>query len=368
MKIERKPVLFFLKLPPPVTGATTINSLLLQNPLLENILFKIILSQHYKSTNRGISRPSLKHLGLILYYHLCLLKIIALQKFQFVYFQISPLRMAFLRDSLYVLLLKVCGKKMIFHMHGIGINSAMQTSRLLSALYKFIFKNSYLITLSKNVSYDYEALSPKKLFVLNNGITDQIKQYTFRPKSSSCSLLYFGYVDSSKGVIVLLDALQQLNYLNLDYTLDIYGVCKNISEKELYIHISSRNLLQNVFYHGEIFGDDKYEIYKKADLFVYPTMNDFFPLVILEAMQASLPIIATTTGSIPEILDYGNAGILVDPNNPDAISVNIRKLVQDYDLRIHYAKNARNRFEQYYTEAMFHKNSYDIFCEILNAN
>ena len=71
-----------------------------------------------------------------------------------------------------------------------------------------------------------------------------------------------------------------------------------------------------------------------ADLFVQPSLSEGLPLALLEAMQASLPIVATDVGEVPVALGFGEAGLLVPPGSPGALAAAIDSLLND-PLRAH---------------------------------
>lgn len=75
------------------------------------------------------------------------------------------------------------------------------------------------------------------------------------------------------------------------------------------------------------------ELMAAADLFVLPSVNEPFGLVLLEAMAAKLPIIATASGGVPEIITHKENGWLVKPAQPLALAEAIRRLKTDAHLR-----------------------------------
>ena len=74
------------------------------------------------------------------------------------------------------------------------------------------------------------------------------------------------------------------------------------------------------------------------------------PFVLLEAMQAGLPIVATNVGGIPEAL--GDAGLLVEPENPAALAQALDKIVLDNSLAEQLSKKAYERSKLFTEEKM----------------
>lgn len=69
------------------------------------------------------------------------------------------------------------------------------------------------------------------------------------------------------------------------------------------------------------------------DVFILPSVKEGFPWVVLEAMAAKVPVVATAVGAVPEIIDNGKNGFMVDPARPAQITAQVRKLLEDDRLR-----------------------------------
>src|SRR5918994_812365 len=83
------------------------------------------------------------------------------------------------------------------------------------------------------------------------------------------------------------------------------------------------------------------ERYRQADLFTLPSAAEAFGNVFAEALASGLPIVGSTVGGIPELVEPGVNGILVTPGDPVALSRAIHYLAEDADLR--ESMGARNR-------------------------
>jgi glycosyltransferase involved in cell wall biosynthesis len=82
--------------------------------------------------------------------------------------------------------------------------------------------------------------------------------------------------------------------------------------------------------------------YKSATLFVFPTKDDCLGVVILEALHCGLPVIATSVGGVPDMIEDGFNGILVEADNPRELANAISLLLNDEALRRKLAANARS--------------------------
>ena len=78
---------------------------------------------------------------------------------------------------------------------------------------------------------------------------------------------------------------------------------------------------------GAKFHDEVLALYKDADVFVMSSVAEGMPIVLMEAMQAGVPVISTAISGIPELLDHGNAGVLVPTHDADAIADAMRDMI-----------------------------------------
>lgn len=85
------------------------------------------------------------------------------------------------------------------------------------------------------------------------------------------------------------------------------------------------------------------ELFRQADLFVFPTHADCLPLAVMEAMAASLPVITTGVGALPEAVVAGETGLIVPQEDPQALRNAIMLLAADPALRIQLGCRARER-------------------------
>lgn len=110
-------------------------------------------------------------------------------------------------------------------------------------------------------------------------------------------------------------------------------------------------------YYGRKYGDDKMVFWQDADLFVFPThySNECFPLVNLEAMSYKLPVVSTNVGGIPDEVENGRNGLIVDPNNPSSLASAICHLLNDTTLRQKMGNESYQRFKNMFTENIFEK-------------
>ena len=101
----------------------------------------------------------------------------------------------------------------------------------------------------------------------------------------------------------------------------------------------NENIKNHIIFLSWIKENEKVKLYNSVDILLLPSYNEGLPYVILEAMAARLPIIASTVGGIPEIIEDGYNGFLVDPNDPILLARRIEELITDEHLRSEFVRN-----------------------------
>ena len=124
------------------------------------------------------------------------------------------------------------------------------------------------------------------------------------------------------------------------------GGVGDIDKQQFECKLQELQLEDCVHYVGEKFGNEKGDFFSAADIFVHPTLNDCFPLVLLEAMQYSLPVISTYEGGIPDIVDDTLTGFLIPKNDIQALVGKLELLIENADLRLQMGRVARQKFER----------------------
>lgn len=87
---------------------------------------------------------------------------------------------------------------------------------------------------------------------------------------------------------------------------------------------------------------------EKATLLVLPTREDNCPMVVLEAMAAGLPVIASRVGGLPDLIVEGQTGMMFDPTNPASIRSTTERMMADPTLRSHIRQVAREQARKHF--------------------
>lgn len=137
-----------------------------------------------------------------------------------------------------------------------------------------------------------------------------------------------------KGYDILLSAWKQLNTKNNIHLILIGGG----SEKKCYLEMIQQYNIQNVELYEFMPKERIFEYYKASDIFVLPTREDVWGLVINEAMACGLPIITTNRCIAGQEMLSGKNGAIYDFDNINELSMVLDKYIEDRELRINQGK------------------------------
>ena len=146
-------------------------------------------------------------------------------------------------------------------------------------------------------------------------------------------------LDARKGLPYLIQAMAQLcsDFPNARLLIGGDGEDRSALEQEA----RSLGLTARVEFVGAV--SESAHFYHQLDLFVLPSLDEAFGLVLLEAMAAGLPVVGTRVGGIPEILEDGSQGLLVAPADSHALAGAIRALWSDPLRRRRMGEAARQQ-------------------------
>jgi len=184
----------------------------------------------------------------------------------------------------------------------------------------------------KRVLMEKAGINCNKIVVIPNGIDiEKIKQY----KTKIGSFLHRGIVVGSignlrkaKGYDVLVEAASIVCKKRKDIKFIILG--KGPLEHYLKKKIKQLHIDDSVEFYG--FVDNVYNYILHFDIVIIPSLWEGFPVVALESMACGKPIVATTAGDMPEIIQDGINGLIVEPGNAKAMADALIKLVDNPNL------------------------------------
>lgn len=198
----------------------------------------------------------------------------------------------------------------------------------LSPLTRFLWTRAAKVTaLSNNLRELAQASVPGiPIEVIGNGVEASVFPARPAPRfRKNLRLVCVCRLERRKGLTYLIEAMRELSKDNV--TLDIVG--KGQREVQLRKLIERYSLENAVRLIGYVPQNNLEEHYKAADVFILPSLSESFGQALIEAMCSGLPVIASRAGGIPETLDDGIGGVLIEPASSEAIVRAVRQLAAD---------------------------------------
>lgn len=353
-----KKILFIFHLPPPIHGSSMVGKYIKDSKIINSTFNSKYINI---TTSKKIEEIGHKPLYKIIRYIKILFKVfIILIKFnpETVYLAITAKGIGFYKDFPIVLLAKLFGKKLVLHYHNKGVSSK-QHLFFDNILYRILFKKTKVILLSQRLYEDVKKYVKKEdVFFCPNGIpVPNFKELISTRANELPKLLFLSNLIKSKGVFTILEALKLLNDKGIVFHCNFVGGEGDISSNQLNQKINDLNLQNCVAYLGKKYNDDKYEIFQSSDIFLFPTFyhNECFPLVLLEAKMFKLPIISSSEGGIPDIIEHGTTGFIVNKQNPEHLAEKINWLIDYPDKATLMGEKGKKKFFKNYTIEVFEK-------------
>ncbi|BBE20572.1 glycosyl transferase, group 1 family protein [Aquipluma nitroreducens] len=368
--MNTKRILCILQLPPPLHGVSLMNNYILNSKLIKSNFHIEIVDFRFAKSMKDLQKFSFSKIFKAIVYVYKIAKKVLIKKPDMVYFTLCPTGLGFYRDAFYVFILKLFGSKIVFHLHGKGIKQSAQKNFLRKWLYTWLFKNTFVICLSKKLADDISDVYKNTPYIVPNGIEVQPKfnRNVNQLNRSVPQILYLSNYIRNKGILILLEALEILKDQGYQFKARLVGAPTDLTIEFLENKITNQNLTEVVKIIGPRYGDNKFVEFQEADIFVFPTYNDAFPLVTIEAMQYCLPVISTFEGSIPDIVIDNETGFLVKTQDPQMLAEKIAILLNDKDLGIEMGKRGYERFMNNFTLNHFENKINEIFYEILGTH
>ena len=166
-----------------------------------------------------------------------------------------------------------------------------------------------------------------------------------------------GRMDYWKNQRILIEILPDLKKISPQIKLILVGGGEE--EGNLKKSAIKKGVKNDVIFLGQ--RSDVNQILKAFDIFVFPSLTEGLPLVVIEAMATGLPIVASHVGGIPELIDHGVNGLLVAPMSGAEIKDAILKFLQNPNLRQKMGEIARQKFEAHFSLSQMVKNYLEVY-------
>lgn len=275
-----------------------------------------------------------------------------------VYLPLSQNRWGFFRDACLIWMARLCRRRVVGHLHGSEFADRFYRTR--SFLGRWWVRAtcrrlSRVLVLGERLGSCFHGIVPdERVCSVPNGTWDLSVADRVRPLQRhlpGIRVVHIGSLRRRKGVFVMLEAARRVSRLHDGVEFFFHGEWRDPAERRLAERfVVEHGLVDVVHFPGPVAGRDKQNAYARADIFLFvPVEPEGMPLVVLEAMSAGTPIVATPQGVLPDILRNGRDVLFVPPGDAQSLEQAILTLVDRPALRWQMARRVRRLFLTHYT-------------------
>lgn len=254
---------------------------------------------------------------------------------------------SFVEKGLMVLLAKIMRKRVFLAPRSGIVPRDIETSGFMRAYIPFVIRRvDVLICQSKWWKDFYHGLinqEEEKFVEIQNWIDLSKyldKREARKQDATEVKVLYLSWVDKSKGIFDLINAANLLKDKALPVKYLIGGQGEAFDEAVKMVN--DLGLKASFNFLGWVKGEEKSRLLNSSDIYVLPSYFEGYPNSLVEAMVSGLPVITTTVGSIPDIINNTQNGLLHEPGDAEKLSAHLYTLITDQAYREEMALKGKN--------------------------
>lgn len=241
-------------------------------------------------------------------------------------------------------------KHRIPHFLFLGGSDVRNKSKLIKGTNKYIFKDiSRIVTTSKSIQKTItQNYSLRDDLFLNIPYGINLEEFRLAPKEwgRSVRILCVQRLVESKGTRYLVQAVGKIVERGINsFQVDIVG--DGYERENLERLIKELSLNGVVHFHGNLKNEEVRKYYENSQIFVFPTLNEGFGIVLLEAMATGNIILASNCSSIPEIITNNRSGVLFAPADAEDLADKLEAVLTDLNSYSRMALTAAQDVRRY---------------------
>ncbi len=277
----------------------------------------------------------------------------------FIHFNLALNTPSIVRDSPMIVASRLCGKRMIIHLHGGEVLTRARLPLWLKCLLQLTLsgRNPKIVLSSQEKELLNRRLTAGNVVVLPNCISLESAK-TFQrthPTNEGLVILFMGRICRHKGLEFVFDALKDMQDRGKRFTFVMAG---RGPDETSYIP-RFRELLGPQFqFKGVVTGDHQRDLLKQCNIFLLPSLFEGLPMALLESMSYGVVPVTTNVGSIGTVVRDGNNGLIIPKRSTEGIVAALERLGKDRALLESLSQNARH--------CMFDNFGADLYIQKLN--
>lgn len=250
----------------------------------------------------------------------------------------------FYRSVIDMLAARHLGARTILHIHGakFDVFYAKEPIYRRRLIRWALTRADRVIALSAAWAEKLKRIAPGGRIVVIENAVELSPLLPSRTGGGACRFLLLARMDDWKGIDDLLTACALVHQEGTAFQVTLAGPPGTAGDATILdAKIHRLGLDTIVRYAGPVQGRLKTELLTEADAYVQPSHHEGMPIALLEALSHGLPIVATSVGAVPEVIEHERQGVLVPPHHPEQLADAMRELVLNPDRRRSMSAAAR---------------------------
>jgi glycosyltransferase involved in cell wall biosynthesis len=341
--------------PPPVHGTAAYVRMLLDAPALAAEWDVVHLDTSDRRSLDNLGRIDATNVRLALGHVGRVARRVREERVHAVWIPVSQNAPAYARDALFIHAAHAGGARVVTHLHGGWFREFYDGA---PAPIRWLVRTSSARVdrawvLGEGLRETYRGLIPEeRVRVVANGVADPSPGHAPPARTGEPTVLHLGQLSATKGVLDLIEAVLRLRAGGAAVRLVLAGPWASSRDEALVRRaLADPAAVGAVELTGVVSGAAKGEVLARADVFALATRYRYEgqPLAILEAMAASLPVVATPRGAIPDTVEHEVTGLLVPEADVAALTNALGRLLADRELCARLGEGGRRRWARDFT-------------------
>jgi glycosyltransferase involved in cell wall biosynthesis len=252
------------------------------------------------------------------------------------------------RDYLVARIAHRAGLPYVVQLHGnldLSWNRGLIGKRRLSA-YKGMFqRSSTVLSLNTQTRDAVLTLEPEVgdrcQMIPNFIVSEEMPRWKSDPGAQNrpLQILFVGSMIETKGIATILEVIRRIKGVELT----LVGPSPGERERRYLENFQAPDLSNRVTISGSLPNKDVLKIMSESDLYLFPSHTEGFPISVLEAMSVGLPVVASTVGAIPDMIDVPGGGVLCEAGDTESFVAAIEKLRDSPEQRREMGQHNRDK-------------------------
>ncbi|MEO5564481.1 MAG: glycosyltransferase family 4 protein [Chitinophagaceae bacterium] len=222
--------------------------------------------------------------------------------------------------------------------------------------------SDYILCPSEFVRQSFidKGFSPKRLLKVNFGFsaTSPVANKSFN--TESFRVLYVGQLNFRKGLRYAIEAFKQVKHPNKEFII--------VGPKVGITGLEKMQLPKEVVFTGTLKGEELNDQYRKADVFILPSLEEGLALVQMEALSFGVPVLITTNTGGEDIITDGGQGFIVPPADANALKERLQEMAGDKELLKRMSEEALQAAHSYGSWDLAVKRLADLLIPIIHPD